>query len=201
MPTRTGGRELIVQTRPSQRAGPDWAAGAFSSTDGALGARDSGDGVASLPWMRRIHGLAKTRFRRCAQLRERCRLAADASPLSLAVRAAAERVPGTTRARSGLAGPIRRLQCIPHLAAVRQRESLGGNRRPRDIARQALDLVALRALGRDARVQRETRAFGHLRDPRSTGRDPGGPCASFGNGSSVPSRQRAREEISEQRPS
>jgi hypothetical protein len=39
---------------------------------------------------------ANTRFRRCAQVRERCRALADGSPQSLASWAAAARVPGTT---------------------------------------------------------------------------------------------------------
>jgi hypothetical protein len=45
--------------------------------------------------------MANTRLRRCAQVRARCRSVADASPRSLA---AATRVLGMIRARSGLAG-------------------------------------------------------------------------------------------------
>jgi hypothetical protein len=47
---------------------------------------------------------AKTRFRRCPQVSDRCRSTADGSLDSTALPAAAERVLGTTRALSGLAG-------------------------------------------------------------------------------------------------
>ena len=48
--------------------------------------------------------MANTRFRRCAQVIARCRSLADGAPHSLVWLAPAARVPGTTRARSGLAG-------------------------------------------------------------------------------------------------
>jgi hypothetical protein len=48
--------------------------------------------------------MANTRLRRCAQVRPRWRLEADADPCWLASLAGAVRVAGTTRARSGLAG-------------------------------------------------------------------------------------------------
>ena len=41
------------------------------------------------------------------------------------------------------------------LEKLGQRQPLGGDRRPCDVARQVLELVTLRALRRDARVQRE----------------------------------------------
>lgn len=40
---------------------------------------------------------------------------------------------------------------------------LGGHRRSRDVACQVLDLVTLRGLCRNARVQRKARALGNLR--------------------------------------
>jgi hypothetical protein len=48
--------------------------------------------------------IANTRLRRCAQVRARCRPAAEASPESLARLAAAARAFGKIRTRSGLAG-------------------------------------------------------------------------------------------------
>src|SRR5690606_9312559 len=58
--------------------------------------------------------------------------------------------------------PIRRLQCAAHEPALGQRQPLSGDRRPCDVACQMLELVPLRGLRGDARVQRETGAFGHL---------------------------------------
>ena len=48
--------------------------------------------------------MAKTRLRRCAQVRDRCQSVADASPHWLSGLAAAARALGTTWGRSGLAG-------------------------------------------------------------------------------------------------
>jgi hypothetical protein len=47
---------------------------------------------------------------------------------------------------------IRCLQRIAYVPAPGQRQALGGDRRSRDVARQALDLVTLRGLCRDTRV-------------------------------------------------
>jgi hypothetical protein len=57
---------------------------------------------------------------------------------------------------------IRRLQRVAHLPAFGQRQPLRGDRRPRDIARQMLELLPFRGRGRNARMQREPRALGHI---------------------------------------
>jgi len=51
------------------------------------------------------------------------------------------------------AGAIRRLECLAHVPARGQRQPRGGDRRPCDVARQALEIVPLRGLRRDVGVQ------------------------------------------------
>jgi hypothetical protein len=147
--------------------------------------------------------MANTRLRRGAQVRDRCRSAADGSADSTAWLAAATRVLGTTRARSGLAGantpwqpgqvraglwhqynqsgdkvlgleddvrgavPIRCLQRAAHEPAFGQRQPFSRHRRPCDIARQVLELVALRSLRGDARVQRDKIAGSDFAPPKA----------------------------------